>query len=1029
MLDLYKKTHTIVKRKGETFQFFKVQIMSKYTLGLDIGSNSIGWALLDTGKSPKIVDLGVRVFPEGVDRDTKGAEKSKNATRREARGARRNRWRRTYRKDKLVRMLRRAGLLPVERNTFEKLMEIDPYPLRAKGLDEKLSLHELGRLLFHINQRRGFKSNRKTGEAKEDGVVKKGASNLQKAIDESGCQTIGEYFAKINPEEERIRTHYTFRSMYEHEIDLLWQKQSEFYPDILSEQVKEKIKDKTIFYQRPLKPTDELIGECSLEAAQKRCPRSDWYARRFRILQDVNNLKIYNPNGAEQGLSDEKRKIVLKEMLSKKDVSFDSLRKRIGLIEAQTFNVEEGQADKKKAKLKGDEFAAQMRSKKILGAKKWNSLDIKDQIEINEALIADEIDDITFVKMLIEQHDFTEGQAMATIEVTLPQRYMSFSKLAIQKLLPHMENGLLTSEAIKKVYGEKAIEEEKLALDKLLMPEDLRNPVVNQALFEIRKVVNAIIKEYGKPDKIAIEMARDVHGGKKQREETHLKMWKNEQRNEQARKELIENTDIKNPTRDDIIKYKLWEECGKVCPYTGRSIPQYGLFGDNPEFQVEHIIPYSRCLDDSFMNKTLCEVHENIHVKKNQTPYEAYSSDPEKFEAILQRIKVLLYPKRKKFWQEKTELDDFIQRQLNDTRYITRETIKYLKRLGVHVYGTKGKITGELRHSWGLNNILDFTGSGLKNRDDHRHHAIDAAVVVVTRNKHLRELARTKYAVDDNSFEQPWPNFRQEVQDRINQINVSHRTTKKISGQLHEETSYGPTGLKDDKGQDIFVYRKKLEDLTMPMVGKIVDTVVQKIVIERLKEHGLNPDKKQTMPKEVWSEPLYMKSKTGNGPRIKKVRIREVFNNMIMLKDKNRKPYRAVAPGNNHHIEIFEYKDKKGNTKRNGKVVTMFEAVGRSQNNEPVVNRDHGPDTKFICSLAKNEMFMLELDDGSQILHRIQKITQSGKSISIILRPHTYAGQVKDTDSPPIIQRRSPNTLKGYKVTVDPLGRIHRAND
>jgi len=1003
--------------------------MSKYTLGLDIGSNSIGWALLDTGKSPKIIDLGVRVFPEGVDRDKNGGELSKNATRRAARGARRNRWRRAYRKDKLVRNFKKVGLLPKDPKKLNQLLTIDPYELRSKGLDQRLELYEFGRVLFHINQRRGFLSNRKSGSAKEDGVVKKQAGELQNSIDESSNRTLGEYFAKLNPHEKRIRANYTFRSMYEHEIDLLWQKQSEFYPDILTEQVKEKIKDKTIFYQRPLKPTDELIGECSLEAAQKRCPRSDWYARRFRILQDVNNLKIYNPNGAEQGLSDEQRKIVLKEMLSKKDVSFDSLRKKIGLIEAQTFNLEEGQADKKKANLKGDEFAAQMRSKKILGAKKWNSLDIKEQVEINEALIDDDIEDEPFVQMLIEQHAFTEDQAKATLDVTLPQRYMSFSKLAIQKLLPHMENGLLTPEAIKIVYGEKAIEEKDLSFDKLLMPEDLRNPVVNQALFEIRKVVNAIIKEYGKPAKIAIEMARDVHGGKKQREETHLKMWKNEQRNKQARKELIENTDIKNPTRDDIIKYKLWDECGKVCPYTGRSIPQYALFGDNPEFQVEHIIPYSRCLDDSFMNKTLCEVHENIHVKKNQTPYEAYSSDTKKFEAILQRIKILEYPKRKKFWQEKTELDDFIKRQLNDTRYITRETIKYLKRLGVHVYGTKGKITGELRHSWGLNNILDYTGAGLKNRDDHRHHAIDSAVVAVTRNKHLRELARTKYAVDDNSFEQPWPNFREEVRDRINKINVSHRATKKVSGQLHEETAYGPTGLKDDKGQDIFVYRKKLEDLTIPMVAKIVDPVVRNIVEGRLREHGIEPGNNQKIPKEVWNEPLYMKSKKDKKISIKKVRIRDVFNNMIMLKDKSGKPYRAVAPGNNHHIEIFEYTDKKGNTKRDGKVVTMFEAVRRSQNNEPVVKRDHGPDKKFICSLAKNEMFKLELDDDSQILHRIQKITQSGNSISIILRPHTYAGQVKDTDRPPIIQRRSPNTLEGYKVTVDPLGRIHRAND
>jgi hypothetical protein len=107
----------------------------------------------------------------------------------------------------------------------------------------------------------------------------------------------------------------------------------------------------------------------------------------------------------------------------------------------------------------------------------------------------------------------------------------------------------------------------------------------------------------------------------------------------------------------------------------------------------------------------------------------------------------------------------------------------------------------------------------------------------------------------------------------------------------------------------------------------------------------------------------------------------------------------------------------------------MFEAVQWSQKGRPVVQRDHGPGKKFVCSLSINEMFMLEMDDGTNLLHRVQKITQSGKNISIILRPHTYAGIVKDTDKPPRIQRKSPNTLRGHKVTVDMLGTVNIAND
>ncbi len=126
--------------------------MSNYTLGLDIGSNSVGWALLDV-ENQKVIDTGVRVFQEGVDRDTKGAEVSKNETRRTARGARRSRKRRSYRKDKLFRMVVRRGLLPSDPDVLQRVFDTDPYQLRAKGLDEELTDYELGRVLYHLNQR------------------------------------------------------------------------------------------------------------------------------------------------------------------------------------------------------------------------------------------------------------------------------------------------------------------------------------------------------------------------------------------------------------------------------------------------------------------------------------------------------------------------------------------------------------------------------------------------------------------------------------------------------------------------------------------------------------------------------------------------------------------------------------------------------------------------------------------------------------------------------------------------------------
>lgn len=1000
--------------------------MSDFTLGLDIGSNSIGWALLDV-EGKRIVDAGVRVFPEGVDRDTKGKEVSKNETRRTARGMRRARKRRNYRKDKLLRMLIRNGLLPAGEAELKEVFEQDPYLLRAKGLDERLRPYEFGRVLYHLNQRRGFWSNRKSGTRQEDGVVVKSATLLQEAVTEARSRTLGEYFSSLDPHEKRIRGHYTFRSMYEDEFEQLWATQSTFDGELLSDDLKQAIQKETIFFQRPLKPSDDLIGDCELEAGEKRCPRADWHARRFRILQTVNDLRIINPDGTQIHLKDpehkDKREIILKEVLCRKETTFDSLRKKLGLLETQTFNFEEGAFEKKSAKLKGDEFITQLKSSAVLG-KAFNTLAEADLMEINAALLDGDLSDEELIEKFMEQYSLTEAQARGIVGISLPSKYASFSRVALQKLLPHMEEGLSTSEAIEAVYGERAPVKDRPLLDRLPLPEDLRNPIVNKALFEVRKVVNALIREYGKPSRIRIEMARDIKGSQRERDEIRLKQWKNEQEREKARQEL-QQMNVRTPSRDDILKYLLWQECRQICPYTGRPISQAALFGPNPEFQIEHIIPYSRCLDDSFMNKTLCHVQENIG-KGNETPYEYYARQrPEQYEQILQRVAVLPFPKRRKFAQKEVELDTFIQRQLNDTRYISRKVVEYLKTVVSNVQGTKGQATAELRHLWGLNSILDYTGAGLKNRDDHRHHAVDALVTALTGPAHLRDLAASKYDRSGRTFPLPWEGFREQAQETVNRIQVSHRVMRKVSGPLHEETSYGPTGLTDDKGQALYVYRKPLEALTLPMVGKIVDPIVREIVKGRLLEFGLNPEGKGSIPKEVWKEPLYMRSTKGVRVPIKKVRIREVFNNLIPIADASGRPYRYVASGSNHHIELFEFEDVAGRTKREGRVISMFEAVRRSRSGQAVVCRDYGDGKRFVCSLSRNELFLLETEDGT-VLHRVQKIDQNGR---IILRPHTFAGKLSDGDKPPLIQRKGSNTIRGRKVTVDPIGRVFPAKD
>ena len=217
-------------------------------------------------------------------------------------------------------------------------------------------------------------------------------------------------------------------------------------------------------------------------------------------------MLVCEPGGKERSLTPEERQIVLTELCKSKEVSFDSLRKKLRLIESQTFNFEEGSLDKKTAKMQGDFFGAVMG--KILGKKAWETLDTANQIEINDLLMSDDYSDEQAIQMLKQQHSFTDEQAQAAVDVGFPRGYMSYSRLATQKLLPHLERGLRTDEAVQAAYGHiHSVQDHGETVDFLPLPADLRNPIVNKALIEARKVINAIIRTHGKPDKIVVEMA------------------------------------------------------------------------------------------------------------------------------------------------------------------------------------------------------------------------------------------------------------------------------------------------------------------------------------------------------------------------------------------------------------------------------------------------------------------------------------------------------------------------------------------
>lgn len=1060
----------------------------KTTLGLDLGSNSIGWALIDESSS-RIIATGVRIFPEGVARDTKGGELSKNESRRIARGMRRQIARRSRRKKRLREALVLSGLLPAGKNEQAQLDVLNPYELRRRALTEKLAPYEFGRLLVHLNQRRGFLSNRKSdkGKQKEDSETLEEINDLELAINEQGHATLGEHLASLyaaNPL-ARLRGKHTRRGMYEREFEAIWTAQAKHCPDLLTDALKfgrrgrqtyprkpERLGNDAqsvlaevglfglIFFQRPMYWPTWVVGQCEINPKQKRCPRADRIAQRIRIFQEVNNLKIILGDGEIVEPTLEQRSKLIKLLSEKAEVKFEEIRKKLGLLENDGFTLEFGG----RTKLLGMETDAILAKKNCMG-KDWHSFPEDRKNEIVRSLIHD--DERTFLEKNAQLGwGFDAETADKLLRANLPDGYASYSRETIERLLPHVEAGLPLlsrdgSPCAVRLAGFLPPWERPIKGGQFLPPPpDITNPLVRQALYDLRKLINAIIREYGKPSAIHIELAREIKGNAKKRAQISQEMRDREVQRDQVRKRLeAEHPDIK-PTRATINRYLLWKEQSGMCMYSGREIGLRQLFSG--EIDVDHILPYSKSLDDGLMNKAVCFRSEN-HDKGQRTVHEwLAATNPDKYEKILQRAAKLPIDirnrKRPKFSQSSCELKDFIQRQLNDTAYITSAVVDYMKLLGIQVVGSKGQLTAELRHQWGLNEVLSTEGLNVKNREDHRHHAVDAIVIALTNHSRLQQLARQR---GESPLTLPWENLRPDVKTAVNAINVSFHVNRKISGCLHNEKPFGRVadeGGKSDERQ--YVQRRPIAAIdNTKKLKKVRDNTIRSILTAHIAKHGIDIERPSQIPDSVWKEIPCMPS----GIPILKVRMIEQGESYHEVRQNF-----FVELANNHHYEIYDIIDESGNpvlnkdgtTKRCGQLISSLEAAKRitsAQKHfmqkrrellalglEPLefrrrlaiqqsaisrefspVERNGTPKRKFVMSLAANELILLECDDGPPSLHRVQKMSEG----SIILRPHTYAGKVSDRDKPPIIQRRTPNSLRGRKVTVDLLGRIRWAND
>ena len=735
-----------------------------------------------------------------------------------------------------------VGLFKIEgvkRSTKGQDLKIENYQWRVDALTQQLGLEELMVVLQEVN-----------GQISNASGYLGDISDRSKAL-YFNHQTIGQYqMAQLekNPNYS-LKNQVFYRQNYLNEFETIWETQAKFHEELTPE-LKKEIRDIVIFYQRPLKSQKGLISFCEFESRQieveidgkkktktiglRVCPKSSPLFQEFKIWQVLNNIQVWGKTTPKRFLFQEEKEKLFAELNYREKISkTEALKLLFGNQKDYDLNYKDLEGNQTQAELlEAYKTIIEMSGHDDLDFTKMSSnKTIESVVEVfaglginTEILCFDssleghaleqqpmfklwhllysfegdksELGNAKLIQKLHDQFGFDKDSATILAGVVFPDDYGSLSSKAIRKILPHLKDGLEYSVACEYAgyrHSKNSLTKEeienKVLKDKLdLLPRNsLRNPVVEKILNQMVNVVNAIIDEYGKPDEIRIELARELKKSAKEREEMTKSINETTRLHEGYVKILQgEPFNLEHVSRNDIIRYKLYEELemnGYKTLYSNTYIPREKLF--SKEFDIEHIIPQAKLFDDSFSNKTL-EVRQVNLDKGNATAMDFVNEKygAQGVEEYVNRIenlynkKVIGKTKRDKLLMKEADIPSgFINRDLRDSQYIAKKAREILEEIVRFVVPTTGSITDRLREDWqlvdvmqelnwdkynqlGLTEIIEGRDGqrirrikGWTKRNDHRHHAMDALTIAFTKRSFIQYLnnlnARVQKGVDD----------------------------------------------------------------------------------------------------------------------------------------------------------------------------------------------------------------------------------------------------------------------------------------
>lgn len=870
-------------------------------LGLDIGIGSCGWAVVDlpeidaaTGEVQgefAIVACGARSFDVPEEPDTR---ELKNKARRQARGQRRVVRRRRQRIRAIRRLLAEHGL-PADPGPLPKGACGDlVWHLRAQGLDRRLEPGEWARVLIHIANHRGFKSNSKRDRDNKSDSGKVLAALAATDAKLAGWRTFGEMLARDQDLAQRRRNRSgsyertPLRERVEEEVAKLFAAQRRFGNDFASGEFEAAYRG-LAFFQRPLRTSEELIGACRFLPKEKRAPKHAPSFERFRFLARLNNLKVCPPGVRPRFLTAEERREAMALFGTQKSVTFKTLRKAIGLRAGTTFDGLPLRRDDPETATFA-EFKGTMALQESLGEARFAHLLAHAPEQLDAAATAlIQLEGVEEIRGRLREAGLAERDVAALTTAESLARFGQFrgtghvSTAACRRLIPHLEAGLVYSEACQREGWDHAA----IGLSRV---QDVRNPVVSKILRECTRQIAVVLREFEPVDAVHLEMARDVGKSPEERQEIRKGMDERAAQRERNRQEF-ETLLGRRPNDEELLRYELWLEQNHRCPYTfpdeAAYIPPECLLATDNRVQVDHIFPYSRSGDDSFRNKVLCHVRANQE-KGRRTPFEWFGEDAERwrlFEARIQGLKQMHPQKRRKLLARAfaERENQYRARHLNDTRYAMRvlrhELESSFPTLGSRrLFPRPGAITFLLRRAWGLDELKK--GGALGDRD----HALDAIVVACTTEALLNRLTRLHQELEELGTGRATPlvesplggtpqareRFRQMVKAAAEAVFVSRPETRRGRGPVHDATLYGfERGADGEETQyeRWNVWELKPADLDRLKGEPARNAALKAILAAWLERAG----REQTKPEKFWqTDP----PRFPNGPPIRRVVLR-----------------------------------------------------------------------------------------------------------------------------------------------------------